>query len=59
MLHITHMESALCRKNLTRFECYNSDVRILIIFGRNVAEKVSNQKMQLPHAKIVDKTSLG
>jgi len=39
--------STPCLKNVTPLACYNFDTleRILIFFGRNVIDKVSNQKM--------------
>jgi len=40
-------------KNVTNLSCYNFDANepVLIIFGRNISEKVSNQKMLIfpPH----------
>jgi len=39
----------LCLKNVTMLSCYNFDVSepILIIFGKIVTKKVSNQKVAL------------
>jgi len=39
--------TTLCLKNVTTLSCYNLDVSelMLIIFGRNVTEKVRSQKV--------------
>jgi len=41
-----NMISTLCLKNIPPHVCYNFDIheRILTLFGRNITDKVSNQK---------------
>jgi len=36
-----------CPKSVTHLTCYNRDIheRIFTIFGRNVTDKISNQKL--------------